>query len=177
MNEKGFLVWLWGLSGSGKTTIGDLLEEKFIKIGKAVERLDYLEREGAPDSEFTLENRFNHIKRISSLIKYMIDQGIIVIASFITPLIEMREFLATEFGNNILLVKIQCPIEECIKRDVKGLYKKAIEGNLKYFTGISERFDENILDANVGKEIVVNTKMHAKIECVQQILTNLKEKI
>ena len=151
--EKGFVLWFTGLSQSGKTTTADAVYNKLKEKGFLVERLDgdAVRQHLTSDLGFSKEDRIENIKRVAFLAKLLSRNGIMVIASFITPYEEQRRMLREEIDNYIE-VFCSCPIEVCEKRDKKGLYKKARSGEVENFTGISDLYD---LPDNA--DIVLNT--------------------
>jgi adenylylsulfate kinase len=136
-----FVLWFTGLSGSGKSTLANLLYNKLVKKGYKVERLDGdTVRSIFPQTGFTREDRNSHIKRIGYLASILEKNGVIVIASFISPYKESREFVRG-LCKNFIEVYVDTSIEECERRDVKGLYKKARAGEIKNFTGINDPYE------------------------------------
>ncbi len=138
----GFTLWLTGLSGSGKTTIALILEEKLLTRGVKVERLDGdIVRESlTSDLGFSKADRMANIMRVSFVAKLLSRNGVAVIASFISPYREMRQTVR-EATTNFIEVYVNAPLEECIDRDVKGLYAKALAGEIPEFTGVSDPFE------------------------------------
>jgi adenylyl-sulfate kinase len=137
-------IWLTGLSGAGKTTLANLLDETLHRTGQHTFVLDGDScREGlCHDLDFTPDGRTENVRRISEVAKLMVEAGLIVIVSVISPLIEQRErarklFEAREF----LEVFLDTPLETCEERDCKGLYKKARQGHISNFTGISSAYE------------------------------------
>lgn len=139
------VFWFTGLSGSGKTTIAKELEKKLFDDGKQVYLLDGDNiRHGLNgDLEFTEKDRFENIRRIGHVARLMFDAGFIVLCSFISPKKEMRDFVRSLFPEGSFSeVYVKCSVEECIKRDPKGLYKKALSGEILNFTGINAPYEE-----------------------------------
>ena len=157
-NKKniGAVVWLTGLSGSGKSTIAEKLVQKLSKVGIETEYLDGDKvREVFPQTGFSREERNMHVKRIGFLASLLEKHGIIVVASFISPYRESRNFIR-KLCQNFIEVYISTPIEECIKRDPKGLYQKAKRGEIKNFTGIDDPYEppenpELLIDTTIIK--------------------------
>ncbi len=136
-----FVLWFTGLSGSGKSTIADKIYEFLKRRGLKVERLDGdTVRSIFPQTGFTKEERNTHIKRIGYLASILEKNGIIVIASFVSPYNESRDFVRN-LCNNFVEVFVDASLERCEERDVKGLYAKARRGEIKNFTGISDPFE------------------------------------
>jgi adenylylsulfate kinase len=140
--DKAVCIWFFGLPCSGKTTIGDKLVCEFKKRGLPVERLDGDIVRGAltRDLGFSMKDRFEHIRRVTWVAKMLMKNGINVIASFITPLRAMRYYIRKEL-DKCLLVECKCCVETCMKRDVKGLYEQALDGNIGEFTGLTQRYE------------------------------------
>lgn len=145
LKQRSVMVWFTGLSGSGKSTIAIALERELHNRGLLCRILDGDNiRTGINNNlGFSPEDRNENIRRIAEVGKLFIDTGIITIAAFISPDNEMREMAASIIGkDDFLEVYISTPIEECERRDVKGLYAKARKGEIKEFTGISAPFEE-----------------------------------
>lgn len=144
LKQKSISIWLIGLSGSGKTTIGILLEKFLLEKGVLTQILDGDNiRSGINKNlKFSEEDRIENIRRIAEVNKLFINCGVVTINCFINPLQETRDFVENILGKeNIITVFINTPLEICEKRDIKGLYKKARAGELKNFTGIDSPFD------------------------------------
>lgn len=143
--HKGMVIWFVGLSGSGKSTIASELERRLYEQGKHTYILDGDNiRSGLnSDLDFSDQSRKENLRRITEVAKLMVDAGLIVLTAFITPFEEERAKAKALIGEeNYLEVFVNCPIEECEKRDVKGLYAKARKGQISNFTGISSPFEE-----------------------------------
>ena len=141
--NNGTVVWFVGLSGSGKSTIGKIVERHLRQhdIPHALLDGDELRRVLSPDLGFSYEDRMRHIRRTLLVAKLLSRNGIVVLASLITPYREMREECRRELPA-YEEVYVKCPLERCVERDVKGLYRRAIAGQIPRFTGITDRFDE-----------------------------------
>lgn len=135
------VIWFTGLSGSGKSTIADGLEKQLAARGIVTERLDGDSiRDLFPQTGFTKEERTAHLKRVGHLASILEKRGIVVIASFVSPYRESRDFIRS-ICRNFIEVYVTTPIEECERRDVKGLYGKVRRGELKNFTGIDAPYE------------------------------------
>lgn len=168
--NEGFTLWLTGLSGAGKTTIAIELEKRLRGAGARVERLDGdTVREGLTrDLGFSKEDRDKNIERVTFVAKLLSRNGVGVILSFISPYREARDKARAE-TTNFIEVFVNAPLQTCIDRDVKGMYAKAIAGEIKQFTGISDPYEEPL-----NPEIVVNTAEQTLDESVNQILAYLE---
>ncbi len=144
LKQCSVMVWFTGLSGSGKSTIAIALERELHKRGLLCRILDGDNiRSGINNNlGFSAEDRVENIRRIAEVSKLFIDTGVITIAAFISPNNELREMASTIIGkDNFLEIYVNTPIEECERRDVKGLYAKARKGEIKDFTGVSAPFE------------------------------------
>ena len=142
--HPGLVVWFTGLSGSGKSTIANELDVELNKRGLRTYILDGDNvRMGLnKDLGFSPESRKENIRRISEVAKLFADSGAIVMTAFISPYREDRDSARDVIGRDYVEVFVNTPIEECIKRDPKGLYKKAIAGEIKGFTGIDAPYEQ-----------------------------------
>jgi adenylylsulfate kinase len=175
LNQKSLSVWLIGLSGAGKTTIGIELEKLLIEKGFLTQILDGDNiRSGINKNlRFTETDREENIRRIAEVNKLFLNCGVITINCFINPTKETREFVESILGKeDIMEAFINTPIEVCEARDVKGLYAKARKGEIKNFTGINSPFDppEN-------PDVTVSTKNISPKESAQIILKELLPRI
>lgn len=144
LKQKSVMVWFTGLSGSGKSTIAIALERELHQRGLLCRILDGDNiRSGINNNlGFSPEDRVENIRRIAEVSKLFIDSGVITIAAFISPNNDLREMAASIIGiDNFLEIYVSTPIEECERRDVKGLYAKARKGQIKDFTGVSAPFE------------------------------------
>jgi adenylylsulfate kinase len=168
-DKKGFVLWLTGLSGSGKSTLAEILFEKIAAAGKSCEQLDGDILRGVfPRTGFSKEARDEHIRRVGFMASRLEHHGVAVVASFISPYREARAFIRG-LCDNFIEVHIAASLDECKRRDVKGLYKKALAGEIKEFTGIDDPYE-----VPENPEIVVNTGEQTIDESVQQIMDYLK---
>ena len=169
--QEGFVLWMTGLSGAGKTTIALILEEMLKEQGLRIERLDGdIVRESLTrDLGFTAEDRKKNIERITFVARLLSRNGVGCICSFISPYQSVRDHVR-ENTTNFLEVFIDAPLEVVIERDVKGLYKKAMAGEIPHFTGISDPFE-----APENADIHVRTDQQTPAESAQYILEQLEE--
>ena len=144
LRQRSVMVWFTGLSGSGKSTIAIALERELHQRGLLCRILDGDNiRSGINNNlGFSPEDRVENIRRIADVSKLFIDTGVITIAAFISPNNDLREMASSIIGKeNFLEIYVNTPIEECERRDVKGLYAKARRGEIKDFTGVSAPFE------------------------------------
>jgi adenylyl-sulfate kinase len=171
ITEAGFTLWLTGLSGAGKTTIAVALEEKLRQRGVKIERLDgdTVRESLTRDLGFSKEDRDKNIERVTFVAKLLSRNGVGVVASFISPYIAMRDYVRNQ-TTNFIEVFVDAPLSVCAERDVKGLYAKAMAGQIPLFTGVSDPYE-----APVNPEIVVHTDQETVEESVNKIITYLEE--
>ena len=144
LKQRGMMLWFTGLSGSGKSTVAIALERELHGRGLLCRILDGDNiRSGINNNlGFSAEDRVENIRRIAEVGRLFVDTGIITIAAFISPNNQLREMAAEIIGkDDFVEVFVSTPLEECEKRDVKGLYAKARRGEIKNFTGISAPFE------------------------------------
>jgi adenylylsulfate kinase len=168
LKQKAKVIWLTGLSGSGKSTIANELANTLHKEGFLTYNLDGDNiRHGLnKDLGFSDKDRKENIRRISEVAKLFIDSGIIVITAFISPFEEDRNFAREIIGEDFIEVFIDTDIKECIKRDPKGLYKKALNGEIKDFTGIDSPYEKPS-----NPEIIIKNKT------IEEAVNKIKERI
>ena len=141
--HEGMVLWFTGLSGSGKSTIANNLDDKLNNLGKRTYILDGDNiRLGLNNNlGFSPEDRKENIRRISEVAKLFADSGAIVMTAFISPYKKDRDAARKLIGNDFNEIFVDTKLEECIKRDPKGLYKKALSGEIKNFTGIDAPYE------------------------------------
>ncbi|MEH6765251.1 MAG: adenylyl-sulfate kinase [Aequorivita antarctica] len=169
------LVWFTGLSGSGKSTIANALEIKLFEQGIHTYLLDGDNvRKGLNNNlSFSAEDRTENIRRIAEVANLMIDAGLVVLASFVSPYREDRENVKRIVGyEKFLEVFVNTPIEECERRDVKGLYEKARAGEIKNFTGVNAPYE-----APMAPDVEIDTTMVSVEEAVALIIKFIGKKI
>ena len=170
---KSFVIWLTGLPSSGKTTLAQNLAATLKAAGAPVEVLDgdEVRRTISADLGFSAKDRREHAIRVVYLSKMLIRNGINVIVPIISPYRETRAYARQEL-ENFVEVYVDCPQEECIRRDVKGLYAKALSGEIKEFTGISDPYEPPD-----SPEITVHTHLSSVGECCSQILNLVSDRL
>ena len=175
LHQHSMMIWFTGLSGSGKSTIAIALERELQKRGLLCRILDGDNiRSGINNNlGFSEEDRVENIRRIAEIGKLFVDTGIITIAAFISPNNDIREMAANIIGKeNFLEIFVSTPIEECERRDVKGLYAKARRGEIKNFTGISAPFE-----APANPALSIDTSKLSVEESVNKLLELILPKI
>ncbi len=172
LEQKGVVVWFTGLSGSGKSTIAVELEKQLTAEGRLVYRLDGDNiRHGLNgDLGFSAQDRDENIRRIAEVAALFKDAGIITLVSFIAPFRRMRAFAREKAGEaGFVEVYVKATIETCAQRDPKGLYQKALKGEISDFTGISSPYEEP-----EHPEIMIDTTKNSVEESVYVIKEYLK---
>lgn len=167
--KKGITIWLTGYSGSGKTTIANSLKKILdgYEIANEILDGDQVRLELCKDLSFSKEDRIENIQRIAFVAKLLTKHGVVVIVSAISPYKEARE-LARKKIEDFMEVFINCPLETCEKRDVKGFYKKARNGEIINFTGLSAPYE-----APTSPDVTCNTETESIEESVDKIFQHL----
>ena len=169
---KPAVIWFTGLSGSGKSTMAVQVYKRLKKRGLNVEHLDGDKvREIFPNTGFTKNDRNTHIKRVGYLAGKLEKNGIIVIASFISPYKESRDFVRN-LCNNFVEIYVSTPLEECERRDTKGLYAKARNGEIKNFTGI-----DAVYEKPENSELTINSANLAVNKSVEQVMQYIDKEL
>lgn len=168
----GFTIWFTGYSGAGKTTLSIQLAELISKMNRSCEILDgdVIRRNLSGDLGFSREDRCINIHRIGFVAEMLCRHNVCVIVSAISPYSSAREAVRRKI-NNFVEVYVKCPLEECERRDVKGLYKKAKAGEISNFTGISDPYEEP-----VNPEITCYTNVETIEQSLEKILGYLQSK-
>lgn len=165
-----FNLWFTGLPMSGKSTIADLVFEKLKKYQIPMERIDSKDiRDLIPDIGYTREDRNRHMHRIGHLIKTLQNNSISTIASFVSPYRESRKAIREMVKNNVV-VYLKADIETCKIRDYKGVYVKALNGELQNFSGVNDVYEEP-----THAEIIINTDTMSAEEAAEVIVRYLKK--
>lgn len=173
--HQSFLLWFTGLSGSGKSTLANAVEEELHKQGMSTFTLDgdNIRRGINKDLSFAPEDRTENIRRIAEIAHLMIEAGIVTLAAFVSPYFKDREGIKTIVGeDNYIEIYVNTSLEECERRDVKGLYKKARAGEINNMTGVSDPYETPL---NPDLEIVTDNQTIEK--SVQTILDFIKNRI
>lgn len=172
--HKSFVLWFTGLSGSGKSTLANAVEKHLFDSGHNVTVLDgdNIKHGLCSDLGFSEDDRHENMRRIGKVAKLFVESGTIVLAAFVSPYRSDREKARSRLPHgDFYEVYCECDLEECEKRDPKSLYKKARNGEIPNFTGISAPYEEPI-----KPDMIVNTNSLSIQEEVQTIMTNLKKK-
>lgn len=171
LGHKSGVIWLTGLSGSGKSTIANQVERMLFQQGYTVSILDgdTLRTGLNSDLDFTTEGRAENLRRTGEVASLFAKTGHIVLASFISPHQKGRETVKNIIGDNFHLVHISADIDDCISRDPKGLYKKAMFGGIENFTGVGQDY-EKPEDA----DLTINTSCNSIAESTMQLVTFIK---
>lgn len=175
LGQRGIMIWFTGLSGSGKSTVAIALERELQKRGLLCRILDGDNiRSGINNNlGFSAEDRVENIRRIAEIGKLFVDTGIITLAAFISPNNDIREMAARIIGKeNFMEIYVSTPLEECERRDVKGLYAKARRGEIRNFTGISAPFE-----APEHPALSLDTSVLSVEESVNQLLALILPKV
>jgi adenylylsulfate kinase len=173
--HKAYLLWFTGLSGSGKSTLANLVEIALHKQGLSTYILDGDNiRQGInKDLSFAPEDRTENIRRIAEISNLMLNAGVITLAAFVSPYIKDREEVQQIVGtDNFIEIFVNTSLEECERRDVKGLYKKARSGEIKNMTGISAPYE-----APVNPDLEVITDGQSIEESVEIIINFINKKL
>jgi adenylyl-sulfate kinase len=168
--HKGFTIWFTGLSGAGKTTISQLLEERLRTLGAKVERLDgdVVRTHLSKGLGFSKEDRDENIRRIGFVCDLLSRNGVIAIAAAISPYRATRDEVRARIPN-FVEVFVSCPLEVLLQRDVKGLYRKALAGEIPCFTGISDPYEPPL-----APEVKLDSSEETPEECLDRIWATLE---
>ncbi len=168
--KQGMTIWFTGLPCSGKSAVADRVAALLLDRGHHVERLDgdIVRKDLTRDLGFSKADRDENIRRVTFVAKLLSRNEVAVLTSFISPYREMRDRARTE-TTNFIEVYVKCPIEVCMERDVKGMYKKAMRGEIKEFTGVSDPFEEPL-----APELVLETDKESLEESAARVMGKLE---
>lgn len=168
--HQGFTVWFTGVSGAGKSTLSHLLEIRLRELGSKVELLDgdVVRTHLSRGLGFSKEDRDENVRRIGFVCELLSRHGVIAIAAAISPYRAAREEVRARIPN-FVEIYMTCPVEILTERDVKGLYKKALAGDLPHFTGISDPYEPPL-----APEVVVNSSSETPEESLDKIWVTLQ---
>jgi adenylyl-sulfate kinase len=171
MSQQGFTLWFTGLSGAGKTTLARLVETELRQREHRVEVLDgdIIRTNLSKGLGFSKEDRDTNIRRIGFVCGLLTRNDVVAIAAAISPYRDVREELRNEIGS-FVEVFVKCPISVLAERDVKGLYKKALAGEIKNFTGVDDPYEEPL-----AAEVVVETDTETPEQSAARIIARLEE--
>jgi len=169
--QKGVTLWFTGLPCSGKSAVADVVAERLRASSLRVERLDgdIVRQDLTRDLGFSKADRDENIRRVTFVSKLLTRNGVAVLTSFISPYREMRDRARGEIGN-FMEIYVKCSVEVCMKRDVKGMYQKALRGEIKEFTGVSDPYEEP-----ERPELVLETDKETLAESVERVLSKARE--
>jgi adenylylsulfate kinase len=166
------VLWFTGLSGSGKSTIAARVHQELLRRGVDVEYIDGdALREVFPNTGFTRAEREEHLRRTGYMASRLAAHGVTVVASFVSPYRESRDFIR-RLCPNFAEIYVATPLEECERRDVEGLYARARRGELRNFTGIDDPYE-----APEHPELTLDTRNATVEQCVAQVLSRLAESL
>jgi adenylyl-sulfate kinase len=170
-DQRGFTLWFTGLPCSGKSAIADKVADILRGRGLRAERLDgdIVRQDLTRDLGFSKQDRDENIRRVTFVAKLLSRNGVAVLLSFISPYRAMRDRARDQIGD-FVEVYTKCSLEECMRRDTRGMYKKAIAGEIKEFTGISDPYEEPL-----KAELVLETDKETLDESVGRVLARLQE--
>jgi len=175
LEQRGLVLWLTGLSGSGKSTLARGLEKKLFKEGILTKLLDgdNLRTGLNAGLGFSEEDRTENIRRVAETAKLFVDTGVVTICSFVSPTKELRNMAKKIIGkDDYFEVYVKASFEACAKRDVKGLYEKAINGEIKNFTGLDAPFE-----SSRNPFIVIDTEKDSEEDSLNKLFVAVLPKV
>jgi len=172
--DDGYTLWFTGLSGAGKTTIARIVEQELGDRGSRVEVLDgdVVRTNLSKGLGFSKEDRDTNVRRIAFVADLLSRNGVPVITAAISPYREIRDEARELMGDRFVEVYVKASVEECARRDVKGLYEKAFAGEIKEFTGVSDPYEEP-----QEPEVVVDTERETPEESARKVLAFVDAKV
>ncbi|WP_412559609.1 adenylyl-sulfate kinase [Winogradskyella sp. MIT101101] len=174
-NHSSFVLWFTGLSGSGKSTIANVVEQKLFQRGINTYTLDgdNIRKGINKDLSFSPGDRTENIRRIAEIANLLVDAGLVVLAAFVSPYKKDRENIRTIVKDiNFVEIYINTSVDECERRDVKGLYKRARAGEIKNMTGISAPYE-----APENPDIEIKTENESIEDAAERIIEFIKPKL
>ena len=172
MKKGGFVLWFTGLPASGKTTVANLVKAELLNLGYKVEVLDGddLRKKLDPEIGFSPEDRAIHIRRVAYVSELLARNGVAALVCLVSPYIHTRQSARKMIGDKFIEVFVKCSLETCIRRDPKGLYKRALDGEISNMTGIGDPYEEP-----PNPEVVVDTEKNSAEENAEIVLGKLRE--
>lgn len=173
--HRSFVIWFTGLSGSGKSTIANRVEEELFNTGIQTYTLDgdNIRFGISKGLGFDEESRYENLRRIAEIAKLFTDAGLVTIGAFVSPLQKDRDLVKDIVGaENFIEVFVDTSLQECERRDVKGLYKKARAGEIKHFTGIDAPYEKP-----ANPDVLIETEKESIETAIQKVLTFVKHKL
>jgi adenylyl-sulfate kinase len=174
MTDLGATLWFTGLSGAGKSTIAGIVESELRERGHRVEVLDgdVVRTNLSKGLGFSKEDRDTNIRRIAFVADLLSRNGVVAITAAISPYREIRDEARELMGARFIEIHVKASVEECARRDVKGLYEKALRGEIKEFTGVSDPYEEPL-----DPELVLETEAQSPEESAAKVLALLDSRI
>jgi adenylylsulfate kinase len=172
MNKhSGFTIWFTGLPCCGKTTIADQVALVLTQKKYTVQRLDgdIVRQDITSSLGFSKKDRDENIKRVTSIAKKLTQKNVVVLASFVSPYKKQRRNARNEI-KKFVEVYVRCPVEICMKRDVKGMYQKALEGKIKHFTGVDDPYEEP-----EHPDLILDTETESVEDSVKKVVQIIRE--
>ena len=170
-DKRGFTVWFTGLPCSGKSTIAKAVAEELKQKGLRAEMLDadIIREHLWKELGYSKEDRDENIRRAAYLAHILTRNGVAVLTSFISPYKELRDYARKQIGD-FLEVYVKCPVEVCMRRDTRGMYKKALAGEIQNFTGVSDPYEEPL-----NPELLLESDKESLAESVAKVMAKLSE--
>jgi adenylyl-sulfate kinase len=172
--DSGVTLWFTGLSGAGKSTIADIVVERLRERGRRVEILDgdVVRTNLSKGLGFSKEDRDTNIRRIAFVADLLSRNGVVAITAAISPYREIRDEARDTMGDRFVEIFVKASVDECARRDVKGLYEKAFKGEIKEFTGVSDPYEPP-----VNPEITLDTEVESVEESVGKVIAYLDSRV
>ncbi|RLF14614.1 MAG: adenylyl-sulfate kinase [Thermoprotei archaeon] len=172
--DKAPVVWFTGLPASGKTAVASRVAEELRSRGLKVELLDgdWVRRTINPDAGFTREQRRLHLLRVAWVARLLARNGVVVLCSFVSPYRDVRgevRRIVEEEGLRFVEVYVKCSLETCMRRDPKGLYRRALAGEVKHMTGLDDPYEPPL-----SPEVAIDTENEGLEECARKVLVFLE---
>jgi len=174
MSDLGATLWFTGLSGAGKSTIAEIVDSELRERGYKVEVLDgdVVRTNLSKGLGFSKEDRDTNIRRIAFVADLLSRNGVVAITAAISPYREIRDEARELMGARFIEIHVKASVEECARRDVKGLYEKAMRGEIKEFTGVSDPYEEPF-----NPELVLDTEAESPEESAAKVLAVLDSRV